>query len=153
MNTHVRRTPEEAPFSTPAYALYPAPCIAPMLPLNQLVLLQNQVLQQVATQSHEIAHLIRRIESCVQGSGRCSSQASTASSEGKTVSETYTLKLVLDGELATPVLKERGFSLTGAVRDTEDQVAVQAAGMQITLALYSQDNLSRALTLNIAGQF
>jgi len=154
MNTQVRTLQESLFPSTPHCVRYPSTqYTGSATALNQLVLLQNQVLQQVVAQSHEIAHLISRIEGCFQDRTRCSSQTSTASSAARSLPETYTLKLVLDGEVASPVLKERGFSLTGSVQDTENQLAVQAAGLQLTLSLYSQDNPTRALTLNIAGQF
>lgn len=129
------------------------PPVLPIKPLflqslNQLVVLQTQVLQEVLTQSQQMAQLICRIESCSAGSTRCSSQASSSDS----TEAYYSFKLVLEGDLATQVLKERGFVVKGTIRDGENRPAVQSAGMGLRLALYTQDDQRHALIHNIAGR-
>ena len=144
----------EPPLSQePQYPLPPLqPPVLPIKPLlmpslNQLVVLQNQVLQQVLTQSQQMAQLISRIDSCSAGSTRCSSQASSSDS-----TEAYSFKLVLEGDIAAQVLKERGFAIKGTVRDGENRLAVQCDGMKLRLELYTQDDKTHALIHNIAGR-
>lgn len=149
-----RMQPTEPPLpQAPLYPFLPLQqSVLPIQPLlvpslNQLVVLQNQVLQQILSQSKQMAQLISRIDSCSAGSTRCSSQASSSDS-----TEAYTLKLALEGDIATQVLKERGFVLKGTVRDSENRLAVQSVGMVLRLELYTQDDQTHALVHNIAGR-
>lgn len=131
---------------TRPFCLYSIAPAAPTVPINYLVQLQNQVLQQVAEQTMQIAGLIRRI-SGVKKQRKTENKGSESREE-----DCRPLKLVLTSDLCTPILKERGFRLAGAVKDTEGCVAPHMEGTSLSLSLFTEDQPTKALELNIAGK-
>ena len=119
---------------------YPQLSLFPVYPsLEELVLIQRKLMQELAAQSTVISEIIQRIDR------RCEGRSSTE--EGGE----YRTRLVLEGKLPCPVLKERGFALSGSVRNLDGQVDTESQGLSLGIALYAHDNPSRALTHNIAG--
>lgn len=125
-----------------AFSVAPA---ATSLSLNYLVLLQNQALQQVVEQNRQIASLICRIS---RAKVRTQPEASECDSKAE---DPRPLRLVLVEDLSTPILKERGFALRGSVKNAQGETVLEAAGVRLTIAIFTQDKPAEALELNIAG--
>lgn len=127
------------------FCVYEVAPATTVFPLNYLVMLQNQVLQQVADQNAQIAGLINRIslsKAFVKTKGK--------NSESKELDQ-RPLRLVLTSDLPNPVLKERGFELAGAVQDASGAIVPAAAGASLSLSIFTQDQPTKSLDYNIAG--
>lgn len=145
LSTTAPRTDQRIEEKCSPYCVLGVAPAATSLSLNYLLLLQNQALQQVAEQNVQIASLISRIS---RAKARVKSEASE--SESKT-EDPRSLRLVLSEDLHTPILKERGFALTGVIKDTDGRIVPEAAGVRLIIALFTQDKPAKALELNIAG--
>lgn len=114
--------------------------------LYELVQMQSKALRKLLKQNCEMEKLIHRIDAC----GRVSDNVSTRATSS--TDDNYSLKVALDEKLPCPLLKERGFPLTGSIKDSDGGVTTQSAGMKLTVQLFAADNPTRALTHNIAGR-
>lgn len=146
---------QDSPYRVPSpeavspFCLYSSVPATTNLSLNYLVILQNQALQHIAEQNKIIASLIQRISEKPLEGGEAKGASKTSGSEE--AEEDKKLRIVMEGELQTPVLKERGFALAGSVKDSNDVLAPQTAGTRLSLFLYTQDAPNTPLVVNIAG--